>query len=300
MVVYEVTHLCNQECKYCDRRSPGPDEMSLSQIKQAIDSLCDLGMVHISLDGGEALVHPQIAEIVDHLISRSVSVYMNSNGELVPRKLEVVRKLSKLKVSLDGPEDVHDAARGDGTWKKAMQGIRAAQDEGVPVELSAVIGSHNAHAINEMIDLVEREGLQIICQPARPSLLQGGEGGGADYVPSREQVRQTIKILSHRKRSSGAVGNRWSSLQHFTKYPDDAALPCAAGWINVTMDPFGNLYSCGQLDRSNTSHNILSDNPSQVFKSLNRKGCTQCWCTRVVEENYFWGLELYKMRPIGN
>ena len=71
-----------------------------------------------------------------------------------------------------------------------------------------------------------------------------------------------------------------------------------AGWINATMDPEGNLFHCGQVDRSDKSNNVVKLGAEQAFRRLRRVGCTQCWCARVVEENYAWGGRFDKSLPL--
>jgi glycosyltransferase involved in cell wall biosynthesis len=36
----------------------------------------------------------------------------------------------------------------------------------------------------------------------------------------------------------------------------------------------------------------------EAFRRLQRVGCAQCWCARVVEENYAWGGQLQKSLPL--
>ena len=74
-------------------------------------------------------------------------------------------------------------------------------------------------------------------------------------------------------------------------------LPCAAGWINATLDPEGYLYHCGQVGRGDRSQNVVRLGVGAAFAGLLREGCTQCWCARVVEENYAWGGRFHRMLP---
>ena len=101
-LTYEVTWLCNLSCGYCDRHTPMRHELTQEEIFWALDEFRMLGMLHTSLDGGDPLTHRHIDEIVDWLTQRGVTVSLNSNGILVPKKLHAIRKLSLLKISLDG------------------------------------------------------------------------------------------------------------------------------------------------------------------------------------------------------
>ncbi|HEX3596769.1 MAG TPA: radical SAM protein [Polyangiaceae bacterium] len=287
-VGFELTHLCNLACAYCDRHTPLPHEMSLEQILEALDGLFALGMREISLDGGEPLTHREVGTIVDWLTERKVVVRMNTNGILVRRRASVVEKLSKVKISLDGPPAVHDSARGVRAFGRALDGAQAARELGVAVEFTCVVGRHNAHSIDELLGIVEHCGIPIIFQPARDSLFVGEKGPGQDYrLEGADIVRAFSRIEEHKRRGANVL-NRWASLRHFRNFPRDTPIPCAAGWINVTMDPEGYLHHCGQVRRTR-SHSVVELGVAEAFARLSRTGCGQCWCARVVEENYAWG-----------
>lgn len=297
-VGFEITHLCNLACRYCDRHTPGPGEMTREQILGALGELYSLGMRHISLDGGEPLTHRHIDEVAAFLAQRGVRIFMNTNGVLVPRKVATVRLLSKVKISLDGPPHCHDAMRGEGSWQKAINGAIVARHAGVEVELTCVVGRHNAAHIEELVEFADSHRFRIVFQPARSSLLCDGARDGSGFQLEAAEVQRVFARLCQLKlQGSPSIANRWSSLRHFLDFPDDTPLPCSAGWINATLDPQGNLFHCGQIDRSDTSHNVVQLGVQAAFEGLLRRGCTQCWCARVVEENYAWGARFHRMLP---
>lgn len=288
-VGFELTHLCNLACDYCDRHTRLPREMTFDQIILALDGLWRLGMREISLDGGEPLAHPRVADIVAWLVQHGIVARMNTNGILVRRKGDVVRRLAKVKISLDGPPSVHDAVRGERAFERAVDGASAARELGVPVEFTCVVGRHNQDAIDELVNVVTKLGIPIIFQPVRESLFLGEQGPGRAFQLDASGIRAAFRRIEHHKRAGAPVLNGWASLRHFRGFPDDVAIPCAAGWINVTMDPEGTLFHCGQVNRCDKSNNVVRLGVKDAFQRLTRIGCSQCWCARVVEENYAWG-----------
>lgn len=263
--------------------------MTLEQILGALEGLLAIGMQEISLDGGEPLAHRDVAQIVEWLRERGVVVRMNTNGILVRRRAAVVRLLSKVKISLDGPASIHDAVRGARAFERALDGAAAARELGVPVELTCVVGRHNAHAIDDIVAIAVWQKLSVIFQPARDSLFVGGAGPGAPFRLGAEEIAQAFARVEEHKRRGAPVLNGWASLRHFRGFPYDKEIPCAAGHINATLDPEGNLYHCGQFGRRSAGHNVVELGVAEAFRRLTRTGCTQCWCARVVEENYAWG-----------
>lgn len=292
-VGFELTHLCNLACGYCDRHRPMPREMPLPQIIEALSGLKRCGMREISLDGGEALAHRHIEAISDWLHGNQIVTRLNTNGILIPRRKRVVARCRKLKISLDGPASIHDLARGVGAFDRAIVGAMVTRDLGVKVEFTCVLGRHNAHSVDELMELANRLGIGVVFQPARDSLFVEGSvargGTQGDFRLTNAELRQALARVEHHKRIGSRVANGWSSLRHFRNFPEDAPIPCAAGWINVTMDPEGTLFHCGQINRDDRSCNVVALGVKAALARLKRRGCDQCWCARVVEENYAWG-----------
>jgi len=296
-VDYELTWRCNLECIYCDRHTPMARELSREQILAALTEFHEMGMRQTHLDGGDPLTHRHVDELVEWLTSRGISVSMNTNGILVPRKLQTVRKLSRMTISLDGPRESHDAFRGRGSFDKAIAGAEAARGVGVPVEFTCTVGRHNEHTIDKAIEIAERLGTSIVFQPSTNSLFLETARDGSAWQLDTQSMRAVFARIEEYKKAGRAVGNRWSSLKHFRQFPEDVAPPCAAGWVAVTMDPEGVLFPCGQLNRSNRANNVVTLGVASAFANLSRNGCSQCWCARLVEDNYIWGMRVDRMLP---
>ncbi|HEY3353818.1 MAG TPA: radical SAM protein [Polyangia bacterium] len=297
-VNFEVTHRCNLACVYCDRHTPAGGEVTHQQAVALLAELADLGMTSVSLDGGEPLARPRIDEVVAWLVDRAIVVDMNSNGLLVPRHRATIRRLSHLTISMDGPAEVHDAARGAGAFDRAVRGLRTAQDLGVAVGLTCTVARHNAAVIDRVLDVAVALGCQVVFQPARSSLILGAAGGDArPFQLGPAEARAAFAGLEAAKAAGLPVGNRWSSLRHFRTFPDDTPLPCAAGWVNATLDPRGRLFPCGLVSRSGPAPSALHGGAAAAFRRLARTGCAQCWCARVVEGNYAWGARVDRMIP---
>jgi len=294
---FEVTWRCNLECAYCDRHTAMRDELTRDQIFTALGEFHNLGMRDAHLDGGDPLTHRHIDEIVDWLVERRISVSMNTNGILVPRKIASIRKLDGVTVSLDGPRERHDSLRGAGSFDKAITGLKAIRGVGVPVEFTCTVGRHNVDAIDDTIEIAEELNIPIVFQPALNSLFLDTERDGSAWQLDADRMRAAFAHLEQVKRRTRTVGNAWSSLRHFRRFPEPTRPPCAAGWVTATMDPEGVLFACGQLNRSDRSNSVVRLGAEKAFANLSRKGCDQCWCARLVQENYAWGLRVDRMLP---
>src|SRR5215469_5680299 len=236
-LTYEVTWLCNLACAYCDRHTPMPSEMTRDQIFKALEEFHDLGMQQTNLDGGDPLVHRHIDEIVEWLVQREIAVSMHTNGILVPKKI--------------------DAMRGTGSFDRAIDGAKAAQDVGIPVEFTCIVGRHNADAIESLMEIAADLKIPVVFQPALNSLFLETARDGSPWQLDVQSIRVAFARIEQFKRRGAVVGNAWSSLRHFRSFPEDTTPPCAAGWVMATMDPEGALFPCGQVNRGDRSNNVV-------------------------------------------
>jgi MoaA/NifB/PqqE/SkfB family radical SAM enzyme len=296
-LTYELSWRCNLACSYCDRHTPMANELRRDEIFHVLAQFQDMGMQITNLDGGEALLHRDIDEIVTWLIGRKITVTMHTNGMLIPNKIETIRKISSVKISLDGPKENHDKMRGAGSFEKALTGAVAAKAAGVQVAFTCTVGRHNIDSIDALIAIAEEVDIPVIFQPAMNSLFLESNRDGSKWQPEIQSVRNAFLHIEEIKRKSPAVGNAWSSLRHFRTFPNDTRPPCAAGWVMATMDPEGVLFQCGQVSRRDRSNNVITLGAAAAFANLNRDGCSQCWCARLVEGNYQWGMRVDRMLP---
>src|SRR3984957_16670374 len=73
-LTYELSWLCNLSCGYCDRHTPMANELKREDIFKALETFIGLGMRLTNLDGGEALLHRNVDEIVEWLTQRGITV----------------------------------------------------------------------------------------------------------------------------------------------------------------------------------------------------------------------------------
>ena len=127
-VAWLITGRCNLNCCYCkwkDERQSG--ELDTAAVKRLIDQMKMAGVRLISFTGGEPLVRSDMGEIIRYVKSHGLVCKLNSNGMLVQQRLDDLRPLDLLQISVDGPPQVQDQLRGAGTAERASHAIHAAQ-----------------------------------------------------------------------------------------------------------------------------------------------------------------------------
>ena len=114
----EPTNSCNASCIFCPRdKTPKQGFMELETFTKAVQrigALRDPTMVHLC-GLGEPLLHPKIAEMVDHLSKKGFPPSITTNASLLTRELSlklVDAGLKEVVCSVSGIDDNHKKIHG--------------------------------------------------------------------------------------------------------------------------------------------------------------------------------------------
>jgi len=81
-----VTRKCNLSCGYCNEYDKVSAPVPFDELKMRIDKLATLKTFAITLTGGEPLLHPDIAEIIQYVQQTGVIPTIITNGYLLTEK----------------------------------------------------------------------------------------------------------------------------------------------------------------------------------------------------------------------
>lgn len=142
IVYMKLTPRCNLRCLMCGQRGTkgvlkgqfAMDEskkiLSLEEYKPFINQF-RFHRPLFYLWGGEPFMYPELMDLAEYIVKKGMGLSINTNGTYLEENAErIVRdKWGAIFVSLDGFEDVNDKIRGNGSYQKAMRGIRAVAEE---------------------------------------------------------------------------------------------------------------------------------------------------------------------------
>jgi Fe-coproporphyrin III synthase len=116
---------CNSRCKMCDiwKERPG-QRVTPAQVRVWAPEWRRMSVATVILCG-ESLLHPDLWEIARAIRAEGIKLDLLSNGYLLYRHAErVVEHCDVLRVSLDGPREVHNVTRGLPTaYEKLRRGV---------------------------------------------------------------------------------------------------------------------------------------------------------------------------------
>ncbi|MBN1569025.1 MAG: adenosyl-hopene transferase HpnH [Acidobacteria bacterium] len=162
VLMLEPLFRCNLACIGCGKiQYPAHILRQHLSPEQCFRAAAECGAPMVSIPGGEPLLHPQIAEIVEGLIDRRKYVYLCTNALILKEKLDSFRpnKFFTINVHLDGQRKFHDRSVGrEGVYDIAVDAIREALKRGFRVTTNTTLFNDADAAgvrafFDEMMDL---------------------------------------------------------------------------------------------------------------------------------------------------
>lgn len=158
-LMVEVTGRCNLKCRHCYLGEPVASDMDPSLFRRLTEEFEEMGGLRFIVTGGEPLLHPRWEELVACLPGKGFRSVLVTNGVLLPGTAEEMLPFHEIQISLDGLEEGHDHLRGRGSFHRALQGLRHVRELGKEVSVATVVHSHNLNELEELGDLLRREGV---------------------------------------------------------------------------------------------------------------------------------------------
>lgn len=206
IISWNVTKECNLHCEHC-YRSSGPeakqkDELNTREGKKLLSEIAKAGFRIIIFSGGEPLLRDDIFELVTHAREQNLRPVFGSNGTLITP--EIAHHLKEVNtaavgISLDSIEqEKHDRFRGvQGSWEKAVRGIKNCREAGIPVQINSTIMNYNYQEIDKIIDLAVKLGVRSYSPFFLVPTGRGQEIEKDSVTPDR--YHQLIEYIMHKR-----------------------------------------------------------------------------------------------------
>jgi MoaA/NifB/PqqE/SkfB family radical SAM enzyme len=294
-VPVKVTHLCtfrcNLSCRYCGISKTPRKEMGIKQVKQAMNEFSEAGTIFWTFTGGEPLVRKDIGKLVKHARKLFPFVTMVTNGTLLKHQINKTKNLNYILVSLDGPKEVTDLNRGNGTFDKTIEGIRAARERAIDVVINAVISKTNCQndfeGIRNLIELTKELGCKLNFNTIYVDPFTKNAEKVKKIFPTTEERTKALDIIKEAKKRSNFILVSDPCIEHLKKPKPWKS--CYAGKLFCDLFPDGTVVPC--LFKESQGINGLKHGFVQAFNSLPEiKNCVcnnQCY----TELNYLLSLK---------
>ncbi len=173
---YGITHRCNLTCKMCGiwRYGNKKEELSLAQIGKMAERMARLGVVQVSIGGGEPFASEHLEEAAKLFVDTGLNVRVLTNGVgLAPGRLEkcIQYGVKNFSISLDSlyPARFDYICEYEGSWKEAVRTMTQVsgllKDSGGLPTINCVVSNLNLEELPDMVRFAEAIGFHISFLP---------------------------------------------------------------------------------------------------------------------------------------
>lgn len=273
--VWETTLACDLSCRHCGSRAgkARPNELTTDEALDVVAQLAELGVMEVSLIGGEAYLRDDWCDIVARIKELGMTPLLTTGGRGLTREIaERAAKagLASASVSIDGEEETHDRLRAvKGSYRAALAAMKNLRDAGVQVSANTQI---NRLSMPELPSVLET----IIAHGAHSWQIQitVAMGRGADEPDVLLQPYDLLALFPMigelKKRCDEADVVLWpgNNIGYFGPY--EKALRgttvrghtggCAAGRGGLGIESDGTVKGCPSLATSNWGGGNVREN----------------------------------------
>ncbi len=276
-----VTHRCNLRCRYCGVwHDPGP-EMDEAAWKSLLTEARRSGTVSVSFCGGEPLLRPDLGGMLRHAAGLGLRTSLTTNGTFVTERAADLLPLDAMTVSLDGPQEVHDAARGAGSHRLALAAIAWGRSQGKAVFTATVLSGGSLDAAEWVCRKGREMGFLPFFQPATPYVF-GGDSP-EDWAPDREALRRVGRQLQALRAGGLPIGNSDDFLAALLDgVPPGKRRPCVAGRRFLTVLPDGRLVPC-HITAAPDAPRYSPGGFARAWAAMPQPACEGCMISPYVE-----------------
>jgi len=232
-VVADLTNRCNLRCRYCcffsNPAECGGSEMSTEAWLKLIAQAGACGVMRMVLRGGEALLRDDLQELILAVVKNRMRFTILTNAiSMTPEIasfLASTKRCDAVKISLDGFQETHDAARGAGSHARALRGIGMVREAGLPLIVTCCLHRKNLDRFEEMGEYLLGE---LKLPTVTFSAVRRCEAGAEWELGAAEIGRALTSLAKLQKRYPGQLANRglMGTLNYFRRLLKGEGVGC--------------------------------------------------------------------------
>ena len=248
VLMLEPLYTCNLACIGCTpERHTGKisDRLAVNVCLKAVD---DCGAPMVSLCGGEPTLYPELAWLIDGIVSRKRHVYLCTNGLTLDTKVFGIipaQKRLTINVHLDGLRETHDMVCAKaGVFDLAIAMIAEAKERGYHVMTNTTVFKETQiEEIDALCELLA--GMRIDGMLVSP---------GYQYHTVARDIFLTRKETAEKFEKVLELGKKYplTSTPMFLEFAAGRRNYSCSPWSTVTFTPRGWKAPCYLIGRTHT------------------------------------------------
>lgn len=314
---YGITHRCDLTCKMCGiwRYGNKKEELSIDEIREVAARMRRLGVVQVSIGGGEPFSYENLEEAAKCFIDAGLNLRVLTNAVNVPKeRFDKILSygVKNFSISLDSlyPARFDDICEHPGSWESAVRNMcylseRLWDQKDSLLVMNCVVSNINLEECPDMVRFAKEIGFAVSFLPVE--LLADPKDGvrnwEARFIRHRPEmslnaaaaemharVDRVYDTLIRMKREGWPILNSTPYLDSSRVYLKTGRFPadgCDAGALYFSISPNGQFTICHRT--SHSYKHFLDPDFEAFFRSeeyaLKRKleagaceGCMRaCW-----------------------
>jgi MoaA/NifB/PqqE/SkfB family radical SAM enzyme len=260
VIEFAITNACISKCTFCGIWKQQPKVfVDKDKALAVIDRLADFGTVHLTITGGEPLLHPNVVDFVQRATSLKIhTAVLDAAPQLLMRK-DIVKRLEDagndmISISFDSgdPETMAESRQIPNIMEDMAKAMEMIKKTGIKTMASVLIWNDNYNKLEEVCLRAKNMGFDFISLNYPTfSKSQVYPLGGEGISLSRENVIEGLETAIRLKKSRKySIINSASSMRNIVAYLKDPATVkymCMGGTRVAFVDWFFDVHPCMQL-----------------------------------------------------
>lgn len=270
LVQWMATARCALACPHCLSASSGSSkELDLREVEGFLDQVAGLGVYELLLTGGEPLLRPDLSGVIRLLEERKIRWSLNTARGPSPEVEKAMEHWppSFVAVSIDGPEEYHDAFRGrSGAFEEALRAVRLFKEmTRGDVACGTTVTRRNLSLLDETLRIVMGSGADL--WGLHLVFPEGNASGKPELMLSRKELGRLIQYAADRRvHFPVTLGDELGYCGQWEPLLRDEPFFCAAGRAQCVVLPDGHVVPCTTFDTSTSAGSIRQQSLAEIWR----------------------------------
>ncbi len=277
LMIY-ATNKCHSRCRHCSIWQKHEEILSKDEIISMMQSRCISKHTTVGLEGGEFILHPQAADIMEWFQTSHPNYTLLSNCLMPQKVIDLTRRFrpKHLYLSLDGNRETYKNMRGVDGHDKVIRVIEELKDE-IPISLMFCLSPFNSFKDMEYtINIAKQFGIDI----------RIGIYGTMAYFDTKAEMLQTEgkEFISQIPSNIHDTQENYDFVVLYDQWRNgNLRLRCHSITNSLVVHPDGNVPLCQNLDiklgniKEKTLDEIFNSSYSCAIQCKYSKECNGCW-----------------------
>ena len=229
-VCWLITTRCNQHCKYC-HSFLNISELSYEENKEILMKLIRAGVNYITWSGGEALLYPNILDLLKIAKQYGVKSKLITNGAIFAhnqKMREALEYLDTITLSIDTTDDTinEQMGRGKNHFEEIREVLDILKDKKIKIKINTVVNRLNINHLEGLGEFLNNNNCKIT------------EWRIFKFIPLREVAKENQKIFEITKEEFESTKKIFQNYKNISniKYRNDEDMESKYNLITANGD----------------------------------------------------------------